>query len=42
MWIKINIQCKSYSLDVKNNLRKLSGALLVMFKASDRDAVVRL
>ncbi len=34
-WIKINIQCKSFSLNVKISVKYLSGA-------SDRGAVVRL
>ncbi len=42
-WIKINIQCKYFSLNVKNKFEKVVGSVvLVMLKASDRGAVVRL
>ncbi len=42
-WIKIHIQSKSFSLNVKNKFEKVVGsAVLVTLKASDRGAVVRL
>ncbi len=43
-WIKIHIQCKSFSLNVKNKFEKVVGTVvvLVMLKASGRGAVVRL
>ncbi len=42
-WIKIHIQCKFFSLDVKNKFEKVVGsAVMVTLKASDRGAVVPL
>ncbi len=39
----MNLQCKSFSLNVKNKFEKVVGsAVLVTLKASDRGAVVRL
>ncbi len=42
-WIKINIQCKSFSLNVKNKFETVVGrAVVVTLKASDRGAVVKI
>ncbi len=43
MWFKIHIQCKSFSLNVKNNFEKVVGIMLVVtLKVSNRGGVVRL
>ncbi len=40
-WIKMNIECKSFPLNVKNKFDKVVGsAVLVTLKASDRGVVV--